>query len=213
MRGAGLMSRAPKNAGKVRIIAGRWRGSKLDVPDVTGLRPSSDRVRETLFNWLQGHVAQARCLDLFAGSGALGFEAASRGAAQVTMIERDPAALAALRASQARLGGEGVEIVAADALAWLARVPDRAFDLVFVDPPFAAGLHQKTFDALAPWLAAGAQVYVETGRDAALPALAGFAPRREGTTREVRFALLHRSRADVPATLAPPSGAVPVHTT
>lgn len=179
-----------KPAGKVRIIAGRWRGSKLDVPDVTGLRPSSDRVRETLFNWLQSHIGGARCLDLFAGSGALGFEAASRGAAQVTMIERDAAALAGLHASARKLGADQVEIVAADALAWLAQVPDRAFDVVFVDPPFAAGLHRKTLDALAPWLAPAAQVYVETGRDATLPELAGFAPRREGATREVRFALL-----------------------
>lgn len=198
---------AAKNTGKVRIIAGRWRGSKLDVPDVAGLRPSSDRVRETLFNWLQGHIPGARCLDLFAGSGALGFEAASRGAAQVVMIERDPLAVAALRASHARLGGEGVEILAADALAWLARTPDRAFDVVFVDPPFAAGVHQKTLDALARWLAPGAQVYVETSRDAVLPALAGFVPRREGATREVRFALFHRADADAPVTLAVPSGA------
>ncbi len=207
------MPRVSRSAGKVRIIAGRWRGSKLDVPDVPGLRPSSDRVRETLFNWLQGHVAGARCLDLFAGSGALGFEAASRGAAQVTMIERDAAALAALRASAGRLGAGGVEIVAADALAWLARAPDRAFDVAFLDPPFSAGLHQKTLDALTPWLAPGAQVYVETGRDAAMPVLAGFAPRREGATREVRFALLHRSGAGAPATLALPSGAEPAHTT
>lgn len=206
-----MKPRTPNNTGKVRIIAGRWRGSKLDVPEVTGLRPSSDRVRETLFNWLQGHVAGARCLDLFAGSGALGFEAASRGAAQVTMIERDPAALAALRASAARLGGEGVNIIAADALAWLARSPDQVFDVVFVDPPFAAGLHQQALDALVPWLAPGAQVYVETTRDAVMPLLVGFIPRREGATREVRFALLHhemgRSDTDVPVTLAHPSGA------
>ena len=204
------MPRAPKTAGKVRIIAGRWRGSKLDVPDVAGLRPSSDRVRETLFNWLQGHIAGARCLDLFAGSGALGFEAASRGALRVTMIERDAVALAALRASAARLGAGQVEILAADALAWLARTPDRAFDVVFVDPPFAAGLHRDALDALAPWLAADAQVYVETAGDAAPPALAGFVPRREGATREVRFALLHRC---APVTLAHPLGAEPEQTT
>lgn len=201
------MAHPPRDVGKVRIIAGQWRGSKLDVPNVIGLRPSSDRVRETLFNWLQCHIAGARCLDLFAGSGALGLEAASRGAAQVTMIERDPAALATLHASKARLGGENVEIVAADALAWLANASGRVFDVVFVDPPFAAGLHQKTLDALGPWLAPGAQVYVEIARDAAMPVLAGFAPRREGATRDVRFVLLHRCGGDVPATLAIPSGA------
>lgn len=206
-----------KPAGKVRIIAGRWRGSKLDVPGVVGLRPSSDRVRETLFNWLQGHVAGARCLDLFAGSGALGFEAASRGAAAVTMIERDSAALAALRASAQRLDAAQVEIIAADALAWLAREPERRFDLVFVDPPFAAGLHQQVLDVLAPWLAPGALVYVEAGRDAPMPVLAGFATRREGATRDVRYALLHRlpgvCAGDVPATLTHPSGDEPAHTT
>ncbi|MCX7557353.1 16S rRNA (guanine(966)-N(2))-methyltransferase RsmD [Xanthomonadaceae bacterium JHOS43] len=199
--------------GKIRIIAGRWRGSKLEVPGVSGLRPSSDRVRETLFNWLQSSVGGARCLDLFAGSGALGFEAASRGAAHVTMIERDPVALAGLRASVQKLGADQIETIGADALAWLARTPDRAFDLVFVDPPFSTGLHQKALDALLPWLAADAQVYVETARDAGLPVLAGFAPRREGATREVRCAILHRladgSRACAPATLMAPSGAEP----
>ena len=201
------MTPRSKNAGRVRIIAGRWRGSRLDVPNVAGLRPSSDRVRETLFNWLQGDIAGACCLDLFAGSGALGLEAASRGAARVTMIERDPAALVALEASKARLRGEHVDVVAADALEWLARVPDRTFDVVFVDPPFAAGLHQKALDALGPWLAPGAQVYVETTRDAAMPILSGFAPHREGVTRDVRFALLRRCGGDAPATLVLPPGA------
>ena len=204
------MTPRSKNAGKVRIIAGRWRGSRLDVPNVAGLRPSSDRVRETLFNWLQGDIAGACCLDLFAGSGALGLEAASRGAARVTMIERDPAALATLEASKARLRGEHVDVVAADALAWLARVPDRTFDVVFVDPPFAAGLHQAVLDRLAPWLAPEAWVYVETASDGPVPSLPGREPRRQGNTRDTRsflFAPQDRSATcDVAVTLAPSPG-------
>lgn len=184
----------PRNAstGKVRIIGGVWRGTRLDVPDVPGLRPSPDRVRETLFNWLQGELAGRRCLDLFAGTGALGFEAASRGAAAVTMIERAPRAVDGLRATATRLQAAQVEIVAADALAWLARPPDRHFDLAFVDPPFASGLHQAALDALQPWLSEAALVHVEYGADRQEPMLRGFHARREGRTRETRFCLLQR---------------------
>ena len=201
---------AAQNASKVRIIAGRWRGTRLEVPSVEGLRPSPDRVRETLFNWLQGRVAGARCLDLFAGSGALGFEAASRGAAEVVMIERDPRALAALRAAATRLGADRVEILGEDALVWLGRAADRRFDLVFVDPPFAAGLHQAVLDRLAPWLAPEAWVYVETASDGPVPSLPGREPRRQGNTRDTRsyrFAPQDRSATcDVAVTLAPSPG-------
>lgn len=179
--------------GKVRIIAGRWRGSKLDVPALPGLRPSSDRVRETVFNWLQGEVAGARCLDVFAGSGALGFEAASRGAAQVCLIEQADAALASLNEAARRLDAHQVEIIRADALAWLARPPDRQFDLVFIDPPFAAGLHDEVLMALLPWLAARAVLYVEAAREQVLPVLPhGFSWRRQSSTRDVLFGLAWR---------------------
>src|SRR5690606_15336453 len=123
--------------GRIRIIGGTLRGSRLDVPDRPGLRPTADRVRETLFNWLQPVLPGARCLDAFAGTGALGLEAASRGAASVLALERDPALATALRAAVQRLGATTVEVHAADALAWLARPPDRRFDIVFLDPPFA----------------------------------------------------------------------------
>ncbi len=193
-------------AGAVRIIGGRWRGSRLEVPAVAGLRPSPDRVRETLFNWLQGDVAGARCLDLFAGSGALGFEAASRGAAEVVMIERDPRALAALGAARERLGADRVELVAGDALAWLARDADRAFDVVFVDPPFSAGLHGPVLDALGPWLSPAARVYVEDARSEAVHDFPGFTPHRQGETRDTRYVLFARrkdaSALDAPVTLA-----------
>jgi 16S rRNA (guanine966-N2)-methyltransferase len=136
--------------GVVRIIGGRWRGSKLSVAEVAGLRPTADRVRETLFNWLQPKLAGARVLDLFAGTGALGLEAASRGAGTVVLIERDPALAASLRATAARLAADGpsvVEIVCNDALQWLSRAPGIQFDLVFVDPPFADALWQPALEA------------------------------------------------------------------
>lgn len=203
---------ATKASGKVRIIAGRWRGSRLDIPEVAGLRPTPDRVRETLFNWLQGHIAGLRCLDLYAGSGALGFEAASRGAAHVVMVERDHDAVAALLASAHRLQAANVDIIHADALTWLAR-PTLRFDVAFIDPPFAAGLHQRTLDLLSPWLAPGAQVYVEYGRAEPRPVLAGFTVWREGSTREVHYCLLRRMQtppdADSPATLEIPPDAEP----
>lgn len=201
------------SSGKVRIIAGQWRGSRLEVPDAAGLRPSSDRVRETLFNWLQAEIGGARCLDLFAGSGALGFEAASRGAAQVVMIERDAAAVASLRATAQRLDAGQVEIVAADALAWLAGPVSAQFDIVFVDPPFAAGLWQPVLDALPRWLAPRAWLYLESARDAPPLQIDGFVPHREGSTRDVRFCLLRRvmdaSQGGAPATLESFTGGEP----
>lgn len=157
--------------GKVRIIGGQWRGRKLTVPVRPGLRPSSDRGRETLFNWLQQRIHGARCLDLFAGTGALGLEAASRGAAAVTLIERDRGLCAALRAiARDWPGGERLEVVQADVLGWL-RTGLGPFDLVFVDPPFAAGLHLPALAALTRpgLLAPGAWVYVESNARSTAP--------------------------------------------
>ncbi len=179
-------------AGSVRIVAGRWRGSKLPVADIAGLRPTADRVRETLFNWLQPHLAGARCLDLFAGSGALGFEAASRGASEVVLIEREPRLVALLRESAARLEADNLHIEQADALQWLARAPARAFDVVFVDPPFAQALWAQAARALAPWLSPAAFVYVERGRDSGFEPPADWRLHREAQTREVRYALYRR---------------------
>ena len=177
-------------AGKVRIIGGRWRGTRLQVPTSPGLRPSSDRARETLFNWLMPVLPGARVIDAFAGTGALGLEAVSRGASSATLVERDAGLAQALRATVTRLSAhESVEVVQSDALAWLARQPPASFDLAFVDPPFEAGLWQTTLEALLPTLAPGAWVYVESPHDQvpALPPQWGL--HREGRTREVRFAL------------------------
>ncbi len=149
----------PRNSG-VRIIAGTLRGSRLAVADAPGLRPTPDRVRETLFNWLTPVIAGARCLDLFAGSGALGIEALSRGAARVLFVERDARLAAALRAALQRLRQPAGEVVQDDALTFL-RGTVQPFDVVFLDPPYAAALWSEAAQVLAPWLAPQARVYVE----------------------------------------------------
>jgi 16S rRNA (guanine(966)-N(2))-methyltransferase RsmD len=157
----------PAPAGEVRIIAGRWRRSRLPVPSAPDLRPTPDRVRETLFNWLGQDLHGCRCIDVFAGSGALGFEAASRGAAEVVMCERSPRLLATLRATQARLGASMVRIVAGDALATLATLQAGRWDLVFIDPPFedmrsgGAQLTRATLAAAARLLHGSGWVYLE----------------------------------------------------
>ncbi len=180
----------PAEAGKIRIIGGRWRGTRLSVPASPGLRPSSDRARETLFNWLMPVLPGARVVDAFAGTGALGLEAVSRGAASAVLVERDAALAQALHATVARLSAQpSVEVVQSDALAWLARQAPASFDLAFVDPPFGAGLWQATLDALLPTLAADAWVYVESPHDQTPKLPPPWSLHREGRTREVRFAL------------------------
>jgi 16S rRNA (guanine966-N2)-methyltransferase len=146
---------------KVRIIGGAWKRTPLVVVDSPGLRPTPDRVRETLFNWLGNDLQGWRCLDLFAGTGALGLEAASRGAARVVLVERDARALAALRAVCERLKAGTVEIVAGDAQAYLARTSER-FDLVLLDPPFGGNDLARVLPRVAAVLAPGAAVYVES---------------------------------------------------
>lgn len=149
--------------GRVRIIGGQWRSRYISVPDRPGLRPTPDRVRETLFNWLGQDLSGLACLDLFAGSGALGFEAASRGAARVVMVENDRQTQAALELSRRALGAATVEIVAGGALDFLARSKER-FDVVFLDPPFRQNGLTEVLSRLPRCLAAGARVYVEAER-------------------------------------------------
>lgn len=176
--------------GTVRIVGGRWRGTKLPVPDVAGLRPSSDRVRETLFNWLQPTLPAARVLDLFAGTGALGLEALSRGAASATLVERDRVACAGLRASIDRLGaGDSARLVQADALPWLSGTTEGPFDIVFVDPPFADDLWARVMAGLLPHVATDAWLYVESAHGAQADPGAGWTLHREGATREVEYRL------------------------
>ena len=158
------------NKGTVRIIGGRWRGRKLHVPDLPGLRPCSDRSRETLFNWLQPWIAGAACADLFAGSGALGLEAASRGAASVELVEISPLAIASLVDSIKSLDAGNVKLHRGDALQWLAQVQPDSLDIVFVDPPFESGLLAGVLKRIAEssCVRPGGFVYVES--PARLPA-------------------------------------------
>ncbi|MFJ5408962.1 16S rRNA (guanine(966)-N(2))-methyltransferase [Pectobacterium punjabense] len=154
---------ASSAAGQIRIIGGQWRGRKLPVPDSPGLRPTTDRVRETLFNWLAPVIQQARCLDCFAGSGALGLEALSRYAAHATLLEMERAVAQQLTQNLALLRAENAEVVNTDALNWLAQ-PGTPFDVVFLDPPFRKELMNNTLALLEQqgWLAPDAWIYVET---------------------------------------------------
>ncbi len=180
---------------EVRLIGGQWKRSKLPVIDKPGLRPTPDRVRETLFNWLGHDLTGWRCLDAFAGSGALGFEAASRGAAEVMLIERDADLVRSLRASQQRLKADDtLQIEQADALAWMARCAPQRFDLVLLDPPFGAGLQPAALAAAAPLVAEGGLLYVEGPSPLAAAELpAGFAVLREARAGLVHYHLLRRS--------------------
>ncbi len=148
----------------MRIVGGSWKRTLLPVPDVPGLRPTPDRVRETAFNWLQHlrpDITALQGLDLFAGTGALGFELASRGARRVTLVEMHPRALEALRATQARLDAVQVEIIAGDALSVAAGLPAGSFDVVFLDPPFDARLQAPALDAARRLLAIDGLIYLE----------------------------------------------------
>jgi 16S rRNA (guanine966-N2)-methyltransferase len=179
---------------EVRLIGGTLRRSKLPVADRPGLRPTPDRVRETLFNWLGQDLTGWRVLDAFAGSGALGFEAASRGAAEVQLLERDPLLARSLQASQARLQATALRVECADALAWMARSAPARFDLVLLDPPFDAGLQGAALAAAAPLVPPGGLVYLES--PAAL-APADTPPElalaRQGRAGAVHYHLLRRN--------------------
>lgn len=182
---------------EVRIIGGRWKRSKLPVADAPGLRPTPDRVRETLFNWLGQDLEGWRCLDAFAGSGALGFEAASRGACEVLLLERDPQLVRSLRESQRRLGAEGLRAEVADALAFMRRAAPARYELVLLDPPFDENLFEPALAAAAPLVVPDGFVYLEADRafdDAAVQAL-GLRVHRHGRAGAVHFHLLQRVAA------------------
>ncbi|AIF47179.1 16S rRNA (guanine(966)-N(2))-methyltransferase RsmD [Dyella japonica] len=180
-------------SGRIRIIGGQLRNSRLDVPDLPGLRPTPERVRETLFNWLAPVMSGARCLDLCAGTGALGIEALSRGAAGVQFVERDARAAQALRDNLARLKAEGGQVAAVDAQVYLQGTA-QPFGLVFLDPPFALDLWTPLAQRLEQggWLAPSAWIYVESPRQVAPALPASWLPHREGTAGDVRYALYRR---------------------
>lgn len=184
-----------KRPGSVRIIGGEWRGRRLPVRDLPGLRPSGDRSRETLFNWLQTPIHGALCVDLFAGSGALGLEAASRGAAQVILVEKLSAVVRDLRNAVLALKAHQVTVVEADALHWLRTCPAQSLDIAFVDPPFGLHLHSNVLELIrgGDCIRTGGFIYLETGRDAAVIAAGpGWETAREKAVGEVRLTLLKK---------------------
>jgi 16S rRNA (guanine966-N2)-methyltransferase len=146
---------------EVRIIGGQWKRTKLPVADKPGLRPTPDRVRETLFNWLGQDLTGWRCVDAFAGTGALGLEAASRGAANVLVVEQEAQLVDQLRAIQAKLGAAAVKVERGNGLSVLGRLAPGSTDLIFLDPPFDAGLYEKALAASAQALSAEGLVYLE----------------------------------------------------
>jgi 16S rRNA (guanine966-N2)-methyltransferase len=196
----------------VRIIGGRWRGRRVPFATDPGIRPTPDRVRETLFNWLRNDVDGARCLDLFAGSGALGLESLSRGAAQCTFVEQSAPAAAMIRATLAAVGGEGV-VIETDAVRWLARASTTAaarrgerFDLVFLDPPFGKDWLPRVLAALdqGAWVKPGGLVYLECERSLGEPVLPpGWELLKSKFAGEVGY---HLARTGQPATPAPTPG-------
>ena len=193
VRGGGLAS-GP------RIISGKWRRRRLRSPGRGGVRPTPDRVKETLFNWLGRRVEGAACLDLFAGSGSLGFEAASRGAASVTMVEIDASLVSRLRNECERLGAVGIDIVRSDSLEWLRHAKGR-FDIVFLDPPFSTPLLERSCRSLSACacLAPDALLYLECERARGSPPLPeGFELFRAGRAGEVRYHLARRRPCRTP---------------
>ncbi|MEX0976886.1 MAG: 16S rRNA (guanine(966)-N(2))-methyltransferase RsmD [Woeseia sp.] len=185
--------RAPALPGRVRIVAGKWRGRLLPVCDEPELRPTPERIRETLFNWLAPRIEGARCLDLFAGTGVLGLEALSRGAAAVFFIERSASAAGALQKSIAALGAEGAVVHAGDAFGYLQNNKQQAMDIVFLDPPYALESLTELCRLLQvnSWLAKGASIYMEQDRGDERPVLPdGFTVVREKTAGSVRYSLV-----------------------
>ncbi len=190
-----MAPRRPGESGQLRIIGGRWRGRKLRFRAAAGLRPTPDRVRETLFNWLAPQLTGARVLDLFAGSGALGLEAMSRGAAGVQFVDSNRRSIESIRNLLAELGCEGAICSVGDALKWLDTQSPQPFDIVFMDPPFGEGLLEPAAAALESggWLAAGAMIYLEASVHDPAPRLPdNWQPHREKSAGDVRSSLFVR---------------------
>ncbi len=182
---------------QLRIIGGAWRGRKLGFPDIEGLRPTGDRIRETLFNWLAPEIQGARCLDIFAGSGALGVEALSRGASISVMIERDAKAAAQLRTNLDILKADKGQIINADALSFLQRGnQDEPFHIIFIDPPFQLNLWQAVIDNLETgnWLADDATIYIESSRDVNYHPPVNWQLHRDKHTGQVSYRLFYREK-------------------
>ena len=194
----GLPKFAP---GEVRIIGGQWKRSKLSVASQSGLRPTPDRVRETLFNWLGQDLSGLKCVDAFAGSGALGFEAASRGAADVLLIEQDPKLVATLQASKLRLKADAIRILRGDGISVLRSLPKSSIDVIFIDPPFDSGLFLEAITTAAGVLSAQGAIYLEAPEAWRDEQLVGSGLRiiKQGKAGAVHFHLLSRSTDEQPS--------------
>ncbi len=183
-----------KSHGNTRIISGQWRGRKLPVVDAEGLRPTTDRVKETLFNWIAQDLAHAKCLDLFAGSGGLGFEAASRYAEKVTMCELHKPAFQQLEKNRDLISAKNIEVKHGDSLTML-QTQGQPYDVVFIDPPFRKGLLDECVNALENngWLADNALIYIEVEKELTLPALpSSWQLHREKVAGQVKYQLYKR---------------------
>lgn len=191
----GNSGKSGRGTGMVRIIGGRFRGRRLPVLDSEGLRPTTDRVKETLFNWLMFQIAGTSCLDLFSGSGSLGFEAWSRGAARVVMLEMNRQVClslkknAALLASDTGEAGTSPEIIGGDALSWLGSYRGEPFDIIFLDPPFRKGILEEVFALLPGVVRKDGFVYVEQESESAIRIPSFLTPYREGRAGQVVFRL------------------------
>lgn len=192
-RSAKFVQADSKRHNRVRIIGGQWRSRVIEFPDALGLRPTPDRVRETLFNWLGQTLRGQRCLDLFAGSGALGFEAASRGASSVIMVEEDRSAIDALNLNKTKLSADACKVIRGDALKFIAASVE-TFDVIFVDPPFSSQLMPALLPILRNKLTAQGAIYAEWGEPIAnlltQPPESALSIVKQGKAGAVHFALL-----------------------
>ena len=179
--------------GRIRIVAGKWRNRLLNVADVEGLRPTSERIRETLFNWLATNIIGTRCLDLYAGTGSLGFEALSRGAKLCTFIDQSESAIKLIKETANALNAENTYIFKRDAIKYLNPREPEVFDLVFLDPPFSENILNDTLRLLndGNWISPGGLVYVEFESNHAFPDLPeGWTVSHKKNTGNVCFALI-----------------------
>ena len=184
-------------AGQLRIIAGEWRSRKLPVAEVTGLRPTSDRVRETVFNWLSMITPGARVLDVFSGTGALSFEALSRGATSATILEKSPVAAKMLKSNLSLLKTSKAQVVEADSLSWLTRKADAPYDLIFLDPPFRMNLLQPTCELLEEngYLHENSYIYIEAENELdPMPVPDNWQQEKVKTAGQLTFSLWSRAK-------------------
>lgn len=192
------MTAGTKGSGQLRIIAGKWRGRKLPVAHLPGLRPTSDRIRETVFNWLHSYTSDAKVLDCFSGTGALSFEALSRGAESATLLEKAPLAVQTLNTNLTTLNATQAKVIHADSLQWLQQPAPHTFDIVFIDPPFHMNLLEPTCQKLESngYLHNNSLIYIETEKALSpLPVPPNWQPLKSKIGGQVRFTLWSREIA------------------